>query len=267
MNCKASTLKEARFLYMRTQGYKKILDLMEGIKKAESDEESIEKYISDLKALKTSLKSGLVPANEETALELKSKLYAEGPVLWENAQIRLRMPNESDVCPYKELIGETEFFDDDLRDQTIEALSGGLLNTPLYAAIASADSDAFMGYCGIKDARTEVPELAVELLCRFRYKGYAYDALRAYMDCCKKIGKRKYEVQIDADNLPSQRLFEKLGAVLCGIRTYILSTDAQKIEFEETFKYLISPNMVSLAGKLGVPPERLLSHTLRYEIE
>ena len=70
---------------------------------------------------------------------------------------------------------------------------------------------------------------------------------------------------VETDNIPSQRLVEKLGARLIGIYDYMFQGNVDEAEaFEERYLDKITDRMIELAGQLEVEPRKMLSHVLDY---
>lgn len=80
-------------------------------------------------------------------------------------------------------------------------------------------------------------------------------------------GKTKFKAKVEADNIPSQKCFERIGAKLIGLcNGPILKLEEEKERFEENNLNLIDENMNELADRLGVEPRKLLSHVLEYRM-
>ena len=76
----------------------------------------------------------------------------------------------------------------------------------------------YAGYCGIKNTAHEQWEIAIEILNKWKHKGIGYRAISVMLDEIKnRLNVSEFRVRIDAENYPSQRLFEKLGAEPNGI--------------------------------------------------
>ncbi len=84
--------------------------------------------------------------------------------------------------------------------------------------IRSLDSDAFQGWVVLQKDEEGKPDIGIHLVPEIRYQGYGPEAVRLYLNWLYKTeGTGRVYARISADNVPSQRAFAKLGAVL--IRT------------------------------------------------
>jgi L-amino acid N-acyltransferase YncA len=111
-------------------------------------------------------------------------------------------------------------------------------------------------------------EIAIELDGKYTRRGYGPRSIRLYLNEIRRItGKETFRALVEADNIPSQKCFEKLGAQLVGLCSgAVLKTDAEKERFEEKNLDLIDEHMVGLAERLGTEPRKLLSHVLDYRL-
>ncbi len=125
----------------------------------------------------------------------------------------------------------------------------------------------YLGYCEINDT-TQLPwELSIELLPQKTRQGIGAAALRAMLDEIKlRLGITEFRVRIDPNNVASQRLFEKLGAVPNGL-SVPLPLDPELLErVEQKNFHFINDHTLALAQKFGVEPRKLLSHVLEYKL-
>lgn len=125
-----------------------------------------------------------------------------------------------------------------------------------------------IGYLGIKGTGEEVWELAIELDGKHTHQGYGSHSIRLFLNEISQItGRTVFRATVEADNVPSQRCFERLGAELVGLcHGEILRTPEEKARFEENNLNLIDDNIRALAERLAVEPRKLLSHLLEYRI-
>lgn len=71
-------------------------------------------------------------------------------------------------------------------------------------------NNEYVGYCGIKNTTHEQWEIAIEILNKWKYKGIGYKAISIMLDEIKnRLNVSEFRVRIDAENYPSQKLFEK----------------------------------------------------------
>lgn len=129
------------------------------------------------------------------------------------------------------------------------------------------DTKEFIGYCGIKDLTREIPELAIELLSKYRNHGYGFLALSLLMDQFSVItGEKIFRTRVEVDNYASQSLHRKLGAVPNGFSEFLLHGE-DLIRYQNENRYLIDDNIRKLAVDFGVDPIEILGHVLEYKIE
>lgn len=126
-----------------------------------------------------------------------------------------------------------------------------------------------IGYLGIKDTSAEIWELAIELDKQYTQHGLGPRSIALFLNEVSRItGKTKYKATIEADNVPSQKCFEKIGAVLMGLCDGpLLKTPEEKCRFEENNLNLIDDTIRGIADRLAIEPCKLLSHVLDYRIE
>ena len=125
----------------------------------------------------------------------------------------------------------------------------------------------YLGYCEINDT-TQLPwELSIELLPQKTRQGIGAAALRAMLDEIKlRLGITEFRVRIEPNNVASQRLFEKLGAVPNGI-SVPFPLEPEVIErVEQKNLPFLNDHTLALAQKFGVEPRKLLSHVLEYKL-
>ena len=110
-------------------------------------------------------------------------------------------------------------------------------------------------------------ELVIELLKKYRNRGYGYHALVEMLNALTALtGKTIYRSRADSDNYASQNLKKKLGAKPNGIsEMFIHGEDLQK--FQEENKDLIDDKIRKLAKGFQVAPLDLIGHILEFRIE
>lgn len=125
------------------------------------------------------------------------------------------------------------------------------------------------GYLGIKDTGAETWELAIELDKQHTQHGLGPRSIALFLNEVSRITwKTKFKATVEADNVPSQKCFEKIGAVLVGLCDGpLLKTPEEKCRFEESNLNLIDDTIRGIADRLAIEPCKLLSHVLDYRIE
>lgn len=139
-------------------------------------------------------------------------------------------------------------------------------NKPLILTIEKDGN--YIGYCGINNTTQQPWEITIELHPDWTHKGIGSYAITAMLDAIsKRLGVTEYRIKIDPANRPSQKLFEKMGAVPDGIAELFLH-DPESIEkCEEENLHLIDSNLMEAATKFSVTPRKLLSHVLVYRLK
>ena len=124
-----------------------------------------------------------------------------------------------------------------------------------------------MGYCGIKNINVENWELVIELLKKYRHRGYGYHALVVMLNALTElIGKTTYRSRVDSDNYASQNLMKKLGAKPNGISEMFIHGEYLR-KFQEENKDLIDDKLRKLAKEFHVAPIDLIGHVLEFRID
>ena len=126
-----------------------------------------------------------------------------------------------------------------------------------------------IGYLGIKDTSKEIWEVAIELGKQYTQRGLGPQSIVLFLnEISRNTGKTTFNAWVEADNIPSQKCFERIGAVPIGLcNGPLLKTPEAKEHFEEGHLDLIDDHMRVLADHLGVEPRKLLSHVLDYRME
>jgi RimJ/RimL family protein N-acetyltransferase len=134
-------------------------------------------------------------------------------------------------------------------------------------SILDKKSRQYIGYCGIKDLSSDRWEIAIELLEKFRRKGYGYNALIVMLDALSNLtGEAVYRIRVDVDNYASQGLMKKIGARPNGISEMFIHGEELE-RFQEENKKLIDDKIKEIAEEFRVNPIDLLGRVLEYELE
>ena len=125
-----------------------------------------------------------------------------------------------------------------------------------------------MGYISIKDTRKPLWEIAIEFDRQYCHHGYGSRSILLFLQEIQRItGIEEFQARVEPDNVPSQKCMEHIGASLVGIcNGDILVTEEMKEAFENESLEMIDDHMQQLAGRLLIPPRKLLSHVLDYRI-
>ena len=88
-----------------------------------------------------------------------------------------------------------------------------------------------------------------------------------YLNTVADISKRgEFSSRVDADNLATQKLMEKLGFQPYGLSEFLLHKEEDQLAAEEEYKDRLDERYMALAEKFHVEPRKLLSHVLEYRI-
>lgn len=219
---------------------------------AELPQDKIEKYLTD----------------DTVAKDIKEQFWASGNISCLNDTLTLRNTIDSDRDGFLRL------------QQEYSPLRSLLRYEPSYCAriwrdhndntslmLSIIKSKEYIGYCGIKDISKEQWEISIELLPEWIHRGIGTAVITAMLDAVKdRLGVTVFRVRIDANNVASQCLFEKLGATPNGISKFILSNEDEILQCEEANLDQIDDTLVSVAKKFDVEPRKLLSHVLEYTL-
>lgn len=199
----------------------------------------------------------------------KSTLSRRGQLLAENDRVMLRNISDEDYEDYMEVsyecaIMKSAFKEDAFKKDLWESF---LSDTAANFSIFDKVSGEYVGYCGIKNINVENWELVIELLKKYRHRGYGYHALVVMLNALTELtGKTTYRSRVDSDNYASQNLMRKLGAIPNGIsEMFIHGEDLRK--FQEENKNLIDDKLRKLAKEFHVAPIDLIGHVLEFRIE
>lgn len=191
------------------------------------------------------------------------------PVIYEDESILLRRPETEDCASFlqvkrqyafSEVMFQKESYQDDLWEENIS-------NESLYYSIIEKKNNKYIGYCGVKNLKKKVWEIAIELDGEYCHQGYGFLALGKYLENLAELsGRREFSSMVEADNIASQKLMEKLGFQPYGLAEFLLHSEEAKKEAEEEYLHLLDERYEKLAEKFHVEPRKLLSHVLEYRI-
>ena len=189
-------------------------------------------------------------------------------VFVEDADIILRDYKERELDKYIQIKLEntdsTDLFDSE--DQRKIAWDLFYNDKSFCCAIIKKSDNELTGYISIKDTRSNLWEISLELLREHCNRGYGTKALRLFLPKISQLtGKMQFQALVETDNIPSQKLVEKLGARLIDIYDYTFNGDEDEAKaFEEKHLDRITDRMIELAEQIDVEPRKMLSHVLDY---
>lgn len=198
-----------------------------------------------------------------------SILPKRGKLLAENDKVILKAVSDKDYENYMEVSYECSILRSAFREDAFkkDLWESFLSDTAANFSIFDKVTGEYVGYCGIKNINVENWELVIELLKKYRHRGYGYHALVVMLNALTKLtGKTTYRSRVDSDNYASQNLMKKLGAQPNGIsEMFIHGEDLRK--FQEENKNLIDDKLRKLAKEFHVAPIDLIGHVLEFRIE
>lgn len=208
-----------------------------------------------------------IATNDEMGKKIYKKFWAMGECIITENEIILRKVQDSDKDIFIELQKENNIVKSMMKE---EAYRNMLWNEHIeYKALMFSVivDNEYAGYCGIKNTTHEQWEIAIEILNKWKHKGIGYRAISIMLDAIKnRLNVSEFRVRIDAENYPSQRLFEKLGAEPNGISEFLLHEEADIRRCEEENIHLLDERIQELAKQFNVEPRKLLSHVLEYKL-
>lgn len=208
-----------------------------------------------------------IATNDEMGKKIYKKFWAMGECIITENEIILRKVQDSDKDIFIELQKENNIVKSMMKE---EAYRNMLWNEHIeYKALmfSIVVDNEYVGYCGIKNTTHEQWEIAIEILNKWKHKGIGYRAISIMLDAIKnRLNVSEFRVRIDAENYPSQRLFEKLGAQPNGISEFLLHEEADIRRCEEENIHLLDERIQELAKQFNVEPRKLLSHVLEYKL-
>ena len=208
-----------------------------------------------------------IATNDEMGKKIYKKFWAMGECIITENEIILRKVQDSDKDIFIELQKENNIVKSMMKE---EAYRNMLWNEHIeYKALMFSVivDNEYAGYCGIKNTTHEQWEIAIEILNKWKHKGIGYRAISVMLDEIKnRLNVSEFRVRIDAENYPSQRLFEKLGAEHNGISEFLLHEEADIRRCEEENIHLLDERIQKLAKQFNVEPRKLLSHVLEYKL-
>ena len=208
-----------------------------------------------------------IATNDEMGKKIYKKFWAMGECIITENEIILRKVQDSDKHIFIELQKENNIVKSMMKE---EAYRNMLWNEHIeYKALMFSVivDNEYAGYCGIKNTTHEQWEIAIEILNKWKHKGIGYRAISVMLDEIKnRLNVSEFRVRIDAENYPSQRLFEKLGAVTNGVSEFLLHEEADIRRCEEENIHLLDERIQELAKQFNVEPRKLLSHVLEYKL-
>lgn len=208
-----------------------------------------------------------IATNDEMGKKIYKKFWAMGECIITENEIILQKVQDSDRDIFIELQKENNIVESMMKE---EAYRNMLWNEHIeYKALMFSVivDNEYAGYCGIKNTTHEQWEIAIEILNKWKHKGIGYRAISVMLDEIKnRLNVSEFRVRIDAENYPSQRLFEKLGAEPNGISEFLLHEEADIRRCEEENIHLLDERIQKLAKQFNVEPRKLLSHVLEYKL-
>lgn len=246
-----------------------VLDLLE----ADDGKPFEEKKAAAVNLLRKSKEAPLAEALVDFAVAdtvgktIKEKFWDAGTISCLNGGLILRKVEEADRDGYIGLQKAYNLMNSMLKEETYCDMVWREHQEPKALMFSIIKDGQYIGYCGIKNTSQEPWEIAIEILPDWTNQGIGRIAIDGMLDAVKaRLGINQFRVRIDPGNHASQKMFEKLGAIPNGISEFLIHDKATLEKCEEDNLHLIDADTISLAGKFGVEPRKLLSHILEYSL-
>lgn len=130
----------------------------------------------------------------------------------------LRRILPADLPDYERLAkAETPTFLQNPKAVSALALDELLSEDHLTCSILERETHAFCGFCQLQWIASPAPELGADLLPAYQKKGIAAAVLPVFLSHAKRLlGNDFFYSKIKKNNLPSQKLAEKIGGICVG---------------------------------------------------
>lgn len=195
----------------------------------------------------------------------KEYYFKENGFFAEDNDFLLRAPMETDREDYLKLCVEIFCMPNIYEDEQFkEILWQAVLKENLAVFIINKTNNEFCGYVVLKNYISDTPEIGIDLLKKYQNKGIGYRMVKLLMETTYKIHKVKYFiVRIYSDNLHSQNLYKKFGAVPLGredseyvtllnsIKNYMKDDEINKL-FEKYSPQCITENYI-IRYRIDIP--------------
>ena len=124
--------------------------------------------------------------------------------------------------PYYEKMAQTEH--PDFLQSPADALAWDelLSEDHLTCSILQKDTSAFCGFCQLQWVFSDTPELGIDLLHAYQKNGVAAEVLPPFLSHAKELLHcHHFYSKIKKNNLPSQKLAEKIGGKYIGTKSLL----------------------------------------------
>lgn len=180
--------------------------------------------------------------------------WRTGNIVSPDGRIILRKISEADKEKFLELQYENalipfmfreEKFQNDLWEEHLE-------QNALRCSIVYAETDEYIGYCGVKNLSDSMWELEIELLKKWTHQGIGYMAMREFLDTVVyNTDVSEFRIRVNPDNYASQGLMRKLGAVPNGVSELLLHDEEAIRRCEEENMGCIDDRLKEVAVEFG----------------
>lgn len=200
-------------------------------------------------------------------MKIRQEIFDENGVYAENDDILLRRIEKSDREFYLSMYRARSVWQELISNPELgtEDMLWDVFNNPktLNTVIIRKADGKFCGYCGLQEFTTqEAPELSIELVEEYQQQGIGTIVLPLLMKKFAEVtGTRQFISKVSSENIASQKLMRKLGAVPSGVapmpgisetvRNILEESDAPQPEW-----------MLDLAAEFQTTPRKLRSHVL-----
>ena len=146
----------------------------------------------------------------------KELYFKDNGVFAENKDFLLRARKETDKEDYLNLCIEISVMPS-MYDDNFKELSWKDLLDEIEVFVINKENNEFCGEITLKNYNSDTPEIGINLLKKYRGQGIGYKVTKLFMETVCQIQNIEYFiVRIYSDNLHSQNLFKKFGAIKIG---------------------------------------------------
>ncbi len=206
-------------------------------------------------------------AAEITCAKIKNAFWSQGPIVCEAHGITLRKVEEIDRDGYLTIQRDYAVLKSMLKESSYCDLIWNEHIEPKALILTIEKNGQYIGYCGVKNTSQKPWEIVIEILRNWTGQGIGIIAITEMMKAMsERLGVTEFRVRIDPANKPSQKMFEKLGAVPNGVSEFLIHDQDALEKLEEDNSHMIDADIEALAMRFNVEPRVLLSHVLEYSL-
>ena len=125
----------------------------------------------------------------------------------------------------------------------------------------------YCGECAVKDISVKIPEIEIELMPEYRFRGIGCKAIIMMLNILsEQYGKQEFYAKVEPDNYASQFLIERLKGKPVGLAKDFQISDERVKQFVESHRYLLDGRIKNIAKVFEVEEDLLLTNLLVYKL-